>query len=88
MKSVLKASVAEQTVKLLAFMGKTHGCEVTTKNIIKDKDIIRREVTWKKDTVRAGIQEHTFFVYEGMSEAGEQKDILTSAQRKLDNIFG
>lgn len=87
-------SVAEQTAKLIAFMGRTHGCEITTKDIFRkdsegnDKDIVRREVTWKKETVRMGEQEHTFFIYEGMSEEGEQKEILSNAQRKLDIIFG
>lgn len=86
--------MAEATAKLIAFMGRTHGCEVTTKDIFrkdsegKNKEIVRREVTWSKDTVRAGAQEYTFMVYEGMSEPVEQTELLKNAQRKLDIIFG
>lgn len=73
------------------FMGKTHNCEVSVK-IITDKkvkpNIVRREVSWSKATEQYGVQTHTFFIYEGMSELGEYKEKLNEAQRKLDIIFG
>ena len=64
-----KSNMAEATAKLIAFMGRTHGCEVTTKDIFrknsegKNKEIVRREVTWSKDTVRAGKEGHTCIIY-------------------------
>lgn len=81
-------TIAEATARLIAFMGKTHGCEVVSKEVFKGKDTVCREVTWKKDTMRFGELEHTFFIYETMRNVGEQTELLKSAQRKLQMIFG